>query len=329
MASAAHGCPVLAVDAQPGCKQWFEAARAANHANASQRAAAFFSPKRVRIVTRPISQSTAPIEIDKWACWVMHKIDKKAKRRRPGQRSAPPPPPPPPPLTQSTTAEDSAWSHVALQGEELLVREGAIAVRPMDSTELLRMLPPPHRILLAKVDTEGAELSVMSALEPMLPRIANLLVELAPGWWSLYTNRTARAGEGRGKRQGAHAARSSAVALSLDSRVQGADQLSRLLGAEDLGGHGFQAALTSTGKYFANAERFRDYIIHMGSNGYWNQADIWLSRDAALVRRAQHLICMRQQAGARARAACVAAERQHERRRASARAAAWRGAKHG
>ena len=37
MASAAHGCPVRASDAQPGCKQWLEAARAANHHNGNGR----------------------------------------------------------------------------------------------------------------------------------------------------------------------------------------------------------------------------------------------------------------------------------------------------
>lgn len=33
----------------------------------------------------------------------------------------------------------------------------------------------------------------------------------------------------------------------------------------------------------------------MGSNGYWNQADVWFARDAATLRRARRLICLRQQ----------------------------------
>ena len=80
MASAAHGCPVLAIDAQPGCRQWFEQARAANEANASR--PRLFSHSRVRLVTQPVSSSGVPVEIDKWACWVMHKIDKRLRRRR-------------------------------------------------------------------------------------------------------------------------------------------------------------------------------------------------------------------------------------------------------
>ena len=40
-------------------------------------------------------------------------------------------------------------------------------------------------VLLAKVDVEGAELRVLESLLPLLRRklIANLIVELTPGWW--------------------------------------------------------------------------------------------------------------------------------------------------
>ena len=83
MLAAAHGCSVLAIDAQPGCAQWFEWARNANHANHSIVGSQQFSARSVRIVTRPVSNSRAPVEVDKFSCWVMHKTDIRLRRRRP------------------------------------------------------------------------------------------------------------------------------------------------------------------------------------------------------------------------------------------------------
>ena len=299
MASAAHGCPVLAIDAQPGCRQWFEAARAANDENATRTGApSWFSRDRVRLITQPVSTNTQPVEIDMWACWVMHKIDVRVKRRRrragaispPPPASAhasssqrPPPPPPPPPLLTDPDAH---------------VQPGKLALRPIDGEKLMALLPPKEQILLAKVDTEGAELGVLRALEPLLPRASNLVVEIAPGWWPLYTNRTSRRGS---KQAGAD------VAASLAIRSVGAQQVSRLLAAtsgDDEPGFGFAAALTSTGRHFTRSDRLHEFLMRMGGNGYWNQVDVWFSRDAASVKAAKKLICLRSQSAVRAKAAC-------------------------
>jgi hypothetical protein len=74
MASAAFGCRVLAFDAQPGCRQWWEAARLANDANVTRANGvggpfSYFDTSRVKLVTRPVSAHPATVEIDQWACW--------------------------------------------------------------------------------------------------------------------------------------------------------------------------------------------------------------------------------------------------------------------
>ena len=57
--------------------------RAANDENATHTGApSWFSRDRVRLITQPVSTNTQPVEIDMWACWVMHKIDVRVKRRR-------------------------------------------------------------------------------------------------------------------------------------------------------------------------------------------------------------------------------------------------------
>ena len=52
---------------------------------------------------------------------------------------------------------------------------------------------------------------------------------------------------------------------------------------------------------FASAERLREYVLSMGNNGYWHQADIWFARDGALMRSACRLICLQQQSADRAK----------------------------
>ena len=61
-------------------------------------------------------------------------------------------------------------------------------VRPVGAADITAMLPDDVPILLAKVDTEGAELGVMRALAPVLQRIENLVVEVTPGWWRAYNH---------------------------------------------------------------------------------------------------------------------------------------------
>ena len=201
MLSAAHGCRVLAVDAQPGCAQWFERARAANEANASRQSGAAaaahnrYHSGAVRIITRPVSNSAARIEMDAYSCWVMHKTDVKLKRRRArraaarGHRGAG--------AASDGRRARAAGSPPATAREEYGVPEGRVAAVPLGTTELHTLLAPHGPLLLAKVDVEGAELGVVAVLAPLLARTANLLVEVAPGWWPLHANRTAAASRGR------------------------------------------------------------------------------------------------------------------------------------
>ena len=70
MLAAAHGCTVLAVDAQPGCAQWFDWARSANDANYSRLGSQQYSKAAVRMIIRPISNGNTPVEMDAYSCWV-------------------------------------------------------------------------------------------------------------------------------------------------------------------------------------------------------------------------------------------------------------------
>jgi hypothetical protein len=224
----------------------------------------------------------------------MHKIDQRLRRRQRRRHgvddasppasalasvSGPPPPPPPPPLAVDPEAH---------------ARPGKLALRPIGAAELTALLAPSERVLLTKVDTEGAELAVLGALEPLLPRTEHLIVEVAPGWWELYRNRTARSGRGGERhttRGDGHAPLTSEVAASMQLRANGAQQLSRLLTPQSKGGWGFAAALTSNGRHFTDAATFHEFIVHMGSNGYWHQRSASRGRTPDCVRRPSRRRC--------------------------------------
>ena len=369
MLAAAHGCSVLAIDAQPGCAQWFEWARNANHANHSRVGSQQFSARSVRIVTRPVSNSRAPVEVDQFSCWVMHKTDIRLRRRRRRAAAAA--------AAAAAEAAEAAAAAPPAAGEA--VGNGKVAAHPLGFTELGALLSPgaPSAIvsisdtsgssgssgsssssgtnggaradrsegahlgappvLLAKVDVEGAELGVLAAITPLLPRVRNLLVEIAPGWWPLYSNSSAKrivgvldqshsrartttttttttgGGGGGGRSGGGGGGRSGGagtlvrvvgqlnrvhelpLAEATRIRSEGAGAIAQLLAPVAEGGAGFTAALTSNGRAFFGAEPLRDFLIHMGSNGYWHQVDVWFSRDAPALRRARRLVCLRQQ----------------------------------
>ena len=305
MLSAAHGCAVVAIDAQPGCSKWFEAARSANEANSSH-GSMRFAPSSVKMVNRPVRKGNAKIDMDMYSCWVMHKSDVRVHSKRP----------------------------IA----------GRVAVEPLGVQELTTLVASSRPIVLAKVDVEGAELDVLEALHPLLPRISNLEVELAPGWWPLYAKRSSedraaarmaasaarKAGRGAwgsggwskgvGRPAGGSAPQDKLVHIvgsgsggsnrvtmlaSEVARIRqaGATQLSRLLRPLAKGGGGFALALASNGKLFAREERLHEFLLRMGSNGYWDQLDMWFARNGTTVRRARRLICLRRQTHKSQRAA--------------------------
>jgi hypothetical protein len=142
---------------------------------------------------------------------------------------------------------------------------------------------------------------------PLIQQANNLLVELAPGWWPLHANLSAIPAANRTSAQSKFASRIKVVSggarnrvLKLDPaevryvRERGAEQIARLLRPPRLGGAGFAAALTSTGKILHRPERLHAFLLSMGSNGYWNQEDMWFARDADTIHRARQLICLRQ-----------------------------------
>jgi FkbM family methyltransferase len=237
MLAGAHGCSVLALDAQPGCAPWFESARLANVA------AGHFGADRVRIITRPVDDAAALVDVTADSCWVMHKTTKRARPKPPG--------------------------------------EGRLRLEPIGGVELAGLLPS-GPIALAKVDCEGAELGVLRSLAPLLPRIENLVVELAPGWWSHFENTSASANRGGGgkmprqRRPGQH--------WPAQSRESGATQVALLLR------RGYRSCLTSTGRQFTDAAALRRYLLRFPSNGFWAQVDMWCARDAVVQTRARRLL---------------------------------------
>ena len=96
------------------------------------------------------------------------------------------------------------------------------------------------------------------------------------------------------------------VAASLAIRSVGAQQVSRLLATsgDDEPGFGFGGGLDVDGSPLYALDRLHEFLMRMGGNGYWNQVDVWFSRDAASVKAAKKLICLRSQSAVRAKAAC-------------------------
>ena len=111
-----------------------------------------------------------------------------------------------------------------------------------------------------------------------------------------------------------HDASTAAAAAAMAIRLDGAEQLSRLLRPPSDGATA-RTALTSTGK-LGRADRFQDYLMRMGSNGYWNQVTFGLR--ATATRRAG-AADLHAPAGDRARAkTCASSGREDEQAAAGA-----------
>jgi hypothetical protein len=109
------------------------------------------------------------------------------------------------------------------------------------------------------VDVEGAELGVVQALRPIMPRIHNMIIEVSPAWWNV-THPMDRAG----------------------ARLVGERQIGSLL--SDAGG--FRAARTSSGCTFTEAHQLEAYLHNkQGQPLYYThgQMDLWLAKDASLL----------------------------------------------
>ena len=113
-----------------------------------------------------------------------------------------------------------------------------------------------RRILLIKIDTEGAECMALRSLRPHVDRIDNLVVETTPWRWS---------------------------ALSNMSRAEVADVYASLLHR-----HRFVLAYARTAlgrtRWIDDADDMRAYIGEEIPGDYWGIADIWFGRDPGLMR---------------------------------------------
>ena len=112
-----------------------------------------------------------------------------------------------------------------------------------------------RRILLIKIDTEGAEGMALRSLLPHVDRIDNLVVETTPWRWPPVSNMT---------------------------RAEVADVYASLLRP-----HRFVRAYvrTALGKtlWIDDAENMRTYVGKDMPGDYWGMADIWFGRDAGLM----------------------------------------------
>ena len=115
-----------------------------------------------------------------------------------------------------------------------------------------------EKVRLCKIDTEGAEVRVLSSVLPVLPRIDNLVVETSVGWWLRRYNIT---------------------------RDEGAELYASLLEQ-----HGFTMARVSTARLIESGAQMRAYIKAFPKDGYWGQVDMWFARDASLLKRASPLM---------------------------------------
>ena len=152
----------------------------------------------------------------------------------------------------SVPARGCAMMGVAVEGDQKQVGHGAS--HQVRTTTLEHAVGHDERITLVKVDTEGAEVSVLRGLVPTLGRIDNLVVETSPGWWTEKFHQ---------------------------SRLEGADLYASLFST-----HGFTAAYTSDARWIVDADQMRDCIMRFGPSGYWSQQDIWIGRDEAMMRHA-------------------------------------------
>jgi hypothetical protein len=111
------------------------------------------------------------------------------------------------------------------------------------------------RIAIVKIDTEGAEVSVLESLRPLWPRIDNLVIETTKYLWPRISNATLRDGH-------------------------------RVFADLFAPPNEFTAALVSDGTQLRNASAFRAYIRALGT-GYFDQRDMWVTRTPLLFERAR------------------------------------------
>ena len=216
--AAALGCRAIAFEPQPGCRKRLRAA-AAQHAGVR---------RRLHVVPHPVGRVAGqPLRAPERGC-----------------HSAAP----------SVAAPQNARSG----GEHTVL---AVSAAEAVEQTLRRAWPAAPgtpgaapRIAIAKIDTEGAEVGVLESLQPLWPRIDNLVIEITKYRWAKSSNATLGHGH-------------------------------RVFAALFAPPAAFAAALSSDGTHLRNASAFGAYIRALGS-GYFDQRDVWVTRAPRLLERA-------------------------------------------
>jgi FkbM family methyltransferase len=221
--AAALGCRAIAFEPQPGCRKRLKAAAAAAQQHAGVR-------RRVHVVPHPVGRVAGqPLRAPERGC-----------------RSAAPSVAPPPQNARSDGQHTVTAVAAAAAVEQALRRAWPAAPGAP------RAAP---RIAIVKIDTEGAEVSVLESLRPLWPRIDNLVIETTKYLWPRISNATLRDGH-------------------------------RVFADLFAPPNEFTAALVSDGTQLRNASAFRAYIRALGT-GYFDQRDVWVTRTPRLFEGAR------------------------------------------
>ena len=164
MLAAALGCPVIAVEPQPGCRPSFDAALARNGQWSG----------RVRFVPQPLSSRQALIEVPTRGCAVTNQAKVEV-----GGASAPG-------RAARRAARSGPAERPRRRGGGGGGGGGVTLIPTVSMQEVLQGgdgSGGSARVRLVKIDTEGAEVVVLRSVLPVLARVDNLVVETSVGWW--------------------------------------------------------------------------------------------------------------------------------------------------
>lgn len=153
----ALGRRVVAVEMQPGCREW----QRCHSAQLGQ-----LQDRRVRLLNRFVASSerVAPVRVPKTGCEVMASPSAVVGRWPHGLR------------TKETRKLDKATPAD--------LHNATRVVRPVHLSDYVRRHLPHARSFIAKVDTEGYEIQVLESMRALWPQLRALVVELQPAAWT-------------------------------------------------------------------------------------------------------------------------------------------------
>ena len=153
----ALGRRVVAVEMQPGCREW-------QRCHSAQRGQ--LQDRRGRLLNRFVASSerVAPVRVPKTGCEVMASPSAVVGRWPHGLR------------TKETRKLDKATPAD--------LHNATRVVRPVHLADYVRRHLPHARSFIAKVDTEGYEIQVLESMRALWPQLRALVVELQPAAWT-------------------------------------------------------------------------------------------------------------------------------------------------